>query len=93
MDDRWKLAEKDEDAEGPYWATFTDSGKKDDFWWSALVKWDGCIELTRRFNSSDKDEMSDRIHLCDLDNVIEKLKDLRDAAKAVLGPRHGLYES
>jgi hypothetical protein len=91
--DQWKIAEKDEREDGPYWVTFTDTGLKKRFEWEASVKWDGCIELVRRYNMGDDPEDAGQIHLCDLDQLIAKLQALREAARGVLGNRHGLYEN
>lgn len=88
----WKVVEKDEDPEGPYWVKFTDTGSKERFEWSAGVKWDGCIELIRRYNGLEDEEDAGQIHLCDMDELIASLQGLRAEAKKILGPRHGLYE-
>lgn len=88
----WKLVEKDEDPEGPYFAYFTDSGKKEEYWWYASVKWDGCIELIHRHNDPTGDD-KDQMHICDIDDMIATLQALKAEAKKVLGPRHGLYET
>ena len=91
MDD-WKIAEKDDRAEGPYWVTFSDTGSRKQFIWEANVKWDGCVELVHRYNMGDNPEDAGQIHLCDLDEMIARLQALREEARKVLGPRHGLYE-
>ncbi len=92
MSDDWKIAEKDWREEGPYWVRFTDTGSIKTCHWEATVKWDGCIELITRYNAGDDPEDAGQIHLCDLDQMIARLQSLKAAAKAVLGPRHGLYE-
>lgn len=57
-------------------------------WWSASVKWDGCIHFSRAYNEPFKEhghngseDNSDYIHICDIDEYIEILTKLRDAAK------------
>jgi hypothetical protein len=52
-------------------------------WWTAWVKEDGCIDL-RRFHNDPAPEQEeptaqivDYIHLCSLDDTIERLQDLR----------------
>lgn len=45
----------------------------------AAVKWDGCVNLWRTY---DGPKERDYIHICDLDEYIEQLIALRDAAKA-----------
>ena len=63
------------------------------YWWKCYVKWDGCIQIDRAFNvpfgeptrDGDHMAMEDGLHLCDLDEFIERLTKLRDAAKAHFG--------
>ena len=56
-------------------------------WYAASVKWDGCIHFWRAYNerflkfADNKQDNCDYIHICDLDDYIEKLVMLRDAAK------------
>jgi len=55
--------------------------------WSATVKWDGCIDLTRLFNlplpiTNDPDQLVDMLHLCDINEAIERLQALKELAKA-----------
>ncbi len=54
-------------------------------WYDAWVKFDGCIEFKRFFNlpkgDPDQDaEDFDGMHICDLDQVIERLQSLRKVA-------------
>jgi hypothetical protein len=56
-----------------------------DGWWSAYVKWDGCIGLSRYFNDpmDDKkrnDDDIDSIHICDIDETIRRLQSLKAKA-------------
>lgn len=84
----WKEVDRHEDGD-IYTATFEDP----DGWYEAFVKWDGCIDLTRYFNTPlsverGKDRNSDDecyIHICDLDDFIARLQKLRDAAQAAFG--------
>lgn len=63
------------------------------YWWKCYVKWDGCIQIDRAFNYPFGTEgreqipnaMEDGIHICDLDEMIERLTKLRAAAKAHFG--------
>lgn len=63
------------------------------YWWKAYVKWDGCVQIDCAFNvpfgidGRDKDHMAqeDGMHICDLDEFIERLIKLRDAAKGHFG--------
>lgn len=55
------------------------------WWWQADISFDGCIHFSRAYNSpfphdTEKNPMSDYIHICDLDEFIERLKALREAA-------------
>lgn len=46
--------------------------------YKASVKWDGCIHF------SDEGEY---IHICDLEDFIKRLEELRDLAKTHFGPK------
>lgn len=52
--------------------------------WSASVKWDGCIHFNRYYNGMSIDDKTgedcDYIHICDVDEMIERLQELRAAA-------------
>jgi len=52
------------------------SAKDPDGWYSASVKWDGCIDFTRYFNEPNG-EMKDSIHICDIDDMIARLQALK----------------
>jgi len=57
-------------------------------WWSAVVKKDGCVHLNRYYGSpmSDQNENeTDYIHICDIDDAIERLKALKQMALAHFG--------
>jgi hypothetical protein len=51
--------------------------------YQAYVKWDGCVQLTRYFNGNQNDE--DSIHICDLDDFISRLQEIRDLAVQKFG--------
>ncbi len=64
----------------------TDEG--DQHWFAASVKWDGCIHFHKAYNypfgefaKNEPEGNQDYIHICDLDDYIEKLIALRVAAK------------
>ena len=64
----------------------TANGMSDDHWRGASVKWDGCVKYSRFFNGpgpNSKD--ADDIHICDIDEEIEWLKSLKEAALAHFG--------
>ena len=50
--------------------------------WTALVKWDGCVEL--RYDHAEVAPEA-RLHICDLDGWIARLTELRDKAAAHFG--------
>jgi len=62
-------------------------------WYSAVVKWDGCIHLYRYFNSpmgseyhkETHDENIDYIHICDVDDMIARLVALKEKALGHFG--------
>jgi hypothetical protein len=64
-------------------------------WYAAYMKWDGCMGYTRYFNEplSNKADDCDSIHICDLDDEIERLIQLRDMAKAHFKNHHYYKES
>lgn len=55
----------------------------------AYIKWDGCIEFRKYWNgyipddeySKEKEENCDYIHICDIDEMILKLQELKRIAK------------
>ena len=52
-------------------------------YYRASVKWDGCIHYNKYHNGGEGDEDSgDYIHLCDLDEEIQRLQRLRKMAEA-----------
>lgn len=55
-----------------------------DGWWRASIRPDGCMELDRYFNKplttilAENEEADwDRMHVCDVDDLIERLTQLR----------------
>jgi uridine kinase len=56
---------------------------------SVSIKWDGCVHLHKYWNgytvddphSEEKANNSDYIHICDIDEMIEKLQELKEVAK------------
>lgn len=82
MDDQlWVLKESDE-----YMAEFGDP----DDWYSARVRWDGCIEYIRHFNvpggeSAGQPGITDQVHICDIGREIERLQALKLAAENHFG--------
>jgi hypothetical protein len=61
-------------------------------WHYAVVKWDGCIHYNRYYNhpkqdqeARPEDELSDYLHICDLDEEIERLRELKEHALAHFG--------
>lgn len=54
-------------------------------WETAGVRWDGCINLVRYFNNAADDESRkvddcDVMHICDIDETIQLLQELKAAA-------------
>lgn len=66
-------------------------------WYSAYVRWDGCIGFYRLYNNPlpegaeaeqarwEEDD-HDYLHICDLDDEIARLQALREAARQHFGP-------
>lgn len=89
IDTGWKVAKK----ESHRLEVHSEVGEDGRHWWSASVKWDGCIDLHRAYNipfgtpDRDKDHMAftSDLHLCDLDELIERLQLLRAMAKQHFG--------
>ena len=53
--------------------------------WAVWIKADGCFELTRVHNDGSRDSDMERIHICDLGELIERLQEMRSFAKAYFG--------
>lgn len=63
-------------------------------WYTAAVKWDGCIHFNRYFNAPHKEgetrlehETDDYLHICDIDDLIERLQALKAEAKKHYGEK------
>ena len=59
-------------------------------WYSAIVKWDGCVDFTRVHNlplpiQEDSNQLVDHIHYCDIDEEIERLIALKKKAIEFFG--------
>jgi len=52
----------------------------EDNYWTLRAKHDGCFEITRTHNKGERLEMTDHIHVCDFDDFIMRLKQMRDKA-------------
>lgn len=52
--------------------------------WQATFRFDGCVDIHRAFNglTVEEDDDPDSMHICDLDEFIEKLTELREIARA-----------
>ena len=54
-------------------------------WYEARIRWDGCVNYFKFFNIpliiSENEKDVDAIHICDIDDEIERLKALKDIAK------------
>lgn len=67
------------------------------YWWHAYIKWDGCIGLSHagnipfgepfKFHNEARGHPScdDSFHICDIDDMIERLQKLKAAAEAHFG--------
>ena len=76
MSQFWKVnQEKTEDS----WLEVEDP----EGWYKAVVKWDGCVHLNRFFNLpfTQGGNDSDYLHVCDLNDFIDRLTELRDLAR------------
>ena len=79
----WKLTDKTD-------ATFDVIDQEG--WYSAFVKWDGCVEFQSYFNNpkhlqtpEDLQDNVDQIHICDIDEMIEILQSLKKVAQEYFG--------
>lgn len=55
-------------------------------WYRVSIKWDGCIDLTRLFNrplpiTGDHPQLVETLHICDIEDFIERLEEIIHAAK------------
>ena len=78
---KWQPIDSESDK---YILTLTDG----EGWWRAGVKWDGCINLTRYFNvpyGAGVAGDSDTLHICNVDELIELLQELKDQARRCFG--------
>lgn len=83
-DIQWVRKEGDDVTHDHHFTTLTDGIG----WWEARVVNGGCFDLTRYHNDpfgGGDDDNVDRIHICDLDDLIERLQALKVAAKSHFG--------
>jgi len=70
-----------------HWLDFRDK----EGWWSGFIKWDGCMELYKYANNplepgqlqrtdATRDACDDGMHICDIDDMIERLQSLKRLA-------------
>lgn len=81
----------DEPIERPLWTVVPEKTEEHwlevrdpEGWWSASVKWDGCVHLNRYaphpVDASRPGDEPDYLHICDLDEVIERLQAIKALA-------------
>ena len=51
-------------------------------WYYAIVRFDGCIHFNRCYNEPESfnDSMTNYLHICDIDEIINRLQELKKAA-------------
>ncbi|MFC4769174.1 hypothetical protein [Effusibacillus consociatus] len=52
-----------------------------DGWFDANVRWDGCMEIHLHSKTEEGTKLTDTIHTCDIDGLIEKLRDLKQISQ------------
>lgn len=69
----WKIIKIDKENATPLWVE-AENGR-----WNVTVKWDGCIEFRERpeYYPTPVREVAS-FHICDIDEFIKLLQDLRD---------------
>jgi len=84
MSELWKVDQE--------WASeFLLEIKDPEGWYRAAVRYDGCIDLYRYFNTpvgldpENDREMTDDIHICDIDDFIARLQALKQEAHKHFG--------
>lgn len=74
-----------------HWVDFVDPGG----WYSASVKWDGCVHFYRYFNQphpqpkDDPTAYAQHLHICDIDEEIARLQALKAKAIEYFAERGG----
>lgn len=90
----WEINQKEENNEYVLNLADAEMGDPNSRWYSAWVKWDGCVHFNRYYNTpigvdhKDGKDM-DYLHICDLDEMIKRLTELRDKAKAYFTEKRG----
>lgn len=81
----WEHHPEDDEGYGDYFTHFLDP----EGWYSARVKWDGCVDFYRYMNIplerrelGEEDECDCYIHICNIDDMIKRLEALREQATA-----------
>ena len=68
--------------------------KEPDGWYTARLKWDGCVEVARYFNypapeiEDDRQDI-DSIHICSIDDFIKRLEGLKVVGREKFGEDWG----
>ena len=75
MNTAWEYAKEEESTVAMYVSSLNKE-------WSADVRFDGCVHLRRYYNSPGPHADQDYLHICDLDEFIAQMQELRELAKA-----------
>lgn len=69
-----------------HWLEVMGKEEYGDRWWGGRAKWDGCVQINRAFNvpfpiTHEHPQGVDGLHICDLDEFIEMLLELREMGR------------
>lgn len=76
----------DEENTKDHWIELLGAEEYGSRWWWGHATWDGCLQINRVFNvplpidEDDSRQLVDGIHICDIDDFIEKLVELKKIA-------------
>ncbi|KPC99488.1 hypothetical protein LR69_02330 [Geobacillus sp. BCO2] len=56
--------------------------ESEDGWLDANVRWDGCMEIHLHLVTEEGRELSDTLHTCDLQGLIERLQSLDSVCRS-----------
>ena len=79
-----------------HWLELTggDARSPEDVWYSVVAKWDGCVDFRRYYNDPNgspnrKADDSDYIHICDIDEMIADLQEIKRMAQEHFAGKSG----
>lgn len=87
MSDQWEV---DQEKTKDHWLEVVEKQEDGPVYRRAVAKWDGCVHYYRFYNGGEgvDDEGADYIHICNIDEEIDRLQRLKEMAKVHFKNHH-----